>query len=217
MMEDKISIALEAMQLFREHLCDVYLVGGSIRNLLLNIPIKDIDLAIDCLPNEVQLIAESNGLPYIPTGIEHGTSTIIYKETPIEITTFRIDKVCYGRRADVQFVCTIQEDLSRRDFTINAMAMNINGNIIDPFNGKEDLANKIVRAVGDPTKRLEEDQHRANRGIRIATDLGFYIDADTFNAIKKVKLTKVSYDRIRDELSLILKSPNRARGLALLR
>ncbi len=215
-MTDKINLALEAMELFRKHLCDVYLVGGSIRNLLLNIPIKDIDLAIDCHPDEVQLIAEANNLPYIPTGIEHGTSTIIYKETPIEITTFRIDKVCYGRRSDIQFLCTIQEDLSFRDFTINAMAMNINGNIIDPFNGKEDLANKIVRAVGDPTKRLEEDKHRANRAIRIATDLDFYIDADTFNAIKKVKLTKVSYDRIRDELSLILKSPNRARGLALL-
>ena len=128
-MVDKIGIALEAMELFRKHLCDVYLVGGSIRNLLLNIPIKDIDLAIDCHPDEVQLIAESNNIPYIPTGIEHGTSTIIYKDTPIEITTFRIDKQCYGRKTDVQFVCTIEQDLSRRDFTINSMAMDINGNI----------------------------------------------------------------------------------------
>lgn len=215
-MTDKITIALEAMTLFKEHLCDTYLVGGSIRNLLLNIPIKDIDLAISCSPDEVQLIAESNDIPYIPTGIEHGTSTIIYKDLPIEITTFRIDKICYGRKADVQFVCTIQEDLSRRDFTINAMAMDINGNIIDPFNGKEDLANRLVRAVGDPTKRLEEDQHRANRAIRIATDLDFYIDPKTFSAIQKVKLTKVSNDRIRDELSLILKSRNRVRGLTLL-
>ncbi len=215
-MTDKINIALEAMSLFKEHLCDTYLVGGSIRNLLLNIPIKDIDLAISCSPDEVKLIAEANNLPYIPTGIEHGTSTIIYKDIPIEITTFRIDKICYGRKADVQFVCTIQEDLSRRDFTVNAMAMDINGNIIDPFNGKEDLANKIIRAVGDPDLRFEEDQHRANRGIRLATDLGFYIDPKTFSSIQKVKLTKVSYDRIRDELSLILKSPNRVRGLTLL-
>lgn len=215
-MTDKIGIALEAMTLFKKHLCDTYLVGGSIRNLLLNIPIKDIDLAISCSPDEVRLIAESNNIPYIPTGIEHGTSTIIYKDIPIEITTFRIDKVCYGRKADVQFVCTIEEDLSRRDFTVNAMAMDINGNIIDPFNGKEDLANRIIKAVGDPDKRFEEDQHRANRAIRIATDLDFYIDQKTFDSIKRVKLTKVSNERIRDELSKILISSNRVRGLTLL-
>lgn len=215
-MVDKISVALEVMELFRKHLCDTYLVGGSIRNLFLNIPIKDIDLASECHPDEVQLIAESNNIPYIPTGIEHGTSTIIYKETHIEITTFRIDKICYGRKADVQFVCTIQEDLSRRDFTINAMAMDLNGNIIDPFNGKEDLANRIIRAVGDPDLRFEEDQHRANRAIRIATDLDFDIEPKTFSSIKKVKLTKVSNERIRDELSKILTSSNRYRGLNLL-
>ncbi len=215
-MTDKISLALEVMELFRRNRCYMYLVGGSIRNMLLNIPIKDVDLATDCYPDRIQIIAESNNLLYIPTGIEHGTSTIIYKENPIEITTFRIDKQCYGRKADVQFVCTIEEDLSRRDFTINAMAMDINGNIIDPFNGKEDLINRLVRAVGDPDKRFEEDQLRALRAIRFATVLDFYIDPSTFNSIKKVKLTKVSNERIRDELSKILQSPNRSRGLNLL-
>lgn len=215
-MVDKISLALEVMELFRRYSCNTYLVGGSIRNMLLNIPIKDVDLATDCYPDRIQAIAKSNNLPYIPTGIEHGTSTIIYKDNPIEITTFRIDKQCYGRKADVQFVCTIEEDLSRRDFTINAMAMDINGNIIDPFNGKEDLINRLIRAVGDPDKRFEEDQLRALRAIRFATVLDFYIDPDTFNSIKKVKLTKVSNERIRDELSKILQSPNRSRGLSLL-
>lgn len=215
-MTDKISIALEVMALFKEHLCDTYLVGGSIRNLLLNIPIKDIDLATDCLPQDIQLIAESNNLRYIPTGIEHGTSTIIYKGIPIEITTFRIDKTCYGRKADVQFVCTIQLDLSRRDFAMNAIAMNLYGHIIDPFNGKEDLKNRLIKAVGDPDQRFEEDQLRALRAIRFATVLDFYIETNTFNSIKKVKLTKVSNERIRDELSKILESPNRARGLSLL-
>ncbi len=215
-MIEEINIALEIMELFRRHGCDTYLVGGSIRNLLLNIPIKDIDLATDCHPEDVRVIAEAHNIPYIPTGIEHGTSTIIYKDIPIEITTFRIDKQCYGRKADVQFVCTIEQDLSRRDFTINAMAMSIDGEIIDPFNGKEDLENRIIKAVGDADKRFEEDQHRTNRAIRIATDLDFYIDPDTFNAIKKVKLTKVSNERIRDELIKILVSPNRSRGLTLL-
>jgi len=215
-MTDKINIALEVMELFRKHLCDIYLVGGSIRNLLLNIPIKDIDLATDCFPDEVKLIAEANNIPFIPTGLEHGTATIIYKDIPIEITTFRVDKQCYGRKADVQFGCTLEQDLSRRDFTINSFAMNINGNIIDPFNGKEDLANRLVRTVGDPDKRFEEDQLRALRAIRFATVLDFYIDPKTFSSIQKVKLTKVSNERIRDELSKILESPNRSRGLNLL-
>ncbi len=215
-MTDKINIALEVMESFKKHMCNTYLVGGSIRNLLLNIPIKDIDLATDCHPDDIQLIAESNNIPFIPTGLEHGTVTIIYKDTPIEITTFRIDKQCYGRKAEVQFGCTLEQDLSRRDFTINSLAMDINGNIIDLFNGKEDLANRIVRAVGDPDKRFEEDQLRAMRAIRFATVLDFYIDSETFNSIKKVKLTKVSNERIRDELSKILESPNRSRGLHLL-
>ena len=215
-MADKIDIALEAMELFRRHVCDIYLVGGSIRDLLLNRPIKDIDLATDCYPDEVQLIAEANDIPFIPTGLEHGTATIIYKDNQIEVTTFRIDKNCLGRKAEVQFGCTLEQDLSRRDFTINSIAMDINGNITDPFNGKSDLVDRLVRAVGDPDKRFEEDQLRALRAIRFATVLDFYIDPKTFESIKKVKLTKVSNERIRDELSKILTSPNRSRGLALL-
>ncbi len=216
---NKIDIALEVMELFNRYDCDTYLVGGSIRNLLLNIPtipIKDIDLATDCYPDDVQLIAKSNNIHFIPTGLEHGTVTIIYKDNPIEITTFRIDKKCLGRKAEVQFGCTLEQDLSRRDFTINAMAMDINGNIIDPFNGKLDLENRLVKAVGNPDQRFEEDQLRALRAIRFATVLDFYIDPDTFNSIKKVLLTKVSNERIRDELSKILTSPNRPRGLNLL-
>jgi putative nucleotidyltransferase with HDIG domain len=215
-MTNKVDIALEVMELFRRYACNTYLVGGSIRNLLLNIPIKDIDLATDCSPEKVESIAVANNINFIPTGLVHGTGTIIYKDNQIEITTFRIDKQCYGRKAEVEFGCTLEQDLSRRDFTINSMAMDINGNIIDPFNGKEDLINRLVKAVGDPDKRFEEDQLRALRAIRFATVLDFYIDPRTFNSIKKVKLTKVSNERIRDELSKILESPNRSRGLTLL-
>jgi putative nucleotidyltransferase with HDIG domain len=237
-MTNKVDIALEIMGLFREYDCNAYLVGGSIRNLLLNIPIKDIDLATDCSPEKVESIALTNNINFIPTGVEHGTGTIIYKDNQIEITTFRIDKQCYGRKADVEFGCTLEQDLSRRDFTINSMAMDINGNIIDPFNGKEDLINRLIKAVGDPDKRFEEDQLRTLRAIRFATVLDFYIDPETFNAIKRVKLNRigiilhfdpetlaytkqtklsvVSNERIRDELSKILESPNRSRGLALL-
>ena len=221
-MTDKIGLALEVMELFKRYDCKTYLVGGSIRDTILNelniynIPIKDIDLATDCSPEKVESIAVTNNIPYIPTGIEHGTGTIIYKDNEIQITTFRIDKQCHGRKAEVEFGCTLEQDLSRRDLTINSMAMDINGNIIDPFNGKEDIINRLIKAVGDPDKRFEEDQLRALRAIRFATVLDFYIDPKTFAAIKKVKLTKVSNDRIRDELSKILESPNRSRGLDLL-
>lgn len=235
-MVNKVDIALEVMELFRRHACNTYLVGGSIRNLLLNIPIKDVDLATDCSPEKVESIALANGITFIPTGLEHGTGTIIYKDNPIEITTFRIDKQCYGRKAEVEFGCTLEQDLSRRDFTINSMAMDINGDIIDPFNGKEDLIKRLVKAVGDPDKRFEEDQLRTLRAIRFATVLDFYIDPETFAAIKRVKLMRVgmfldpetvgyikhiklatvSNERIRDELSKILESPNRSRGLTLL-
>ena len=98
-MTDKVDTALEVMELFRRHDCNTYLVGGSIRNLLLNIPIKDIDLATDCSPEKVESIALVNNISFIPTGLEHGTGTIIYKDNQIEITTFRIDKQCYGRKA----------------------------------------------------------------------------------------------------------------------
>jgi len=215
-MADRIEIALEVMELFIQHGCDIYLVGGSVRDMLLNWPIKDIDLTTNCTPEKVELISKSNNIPFIPTGLEHGTGTIIYKDEQIQITTFRIDKICHGRKADVEFGCTLEQDLSRRDFTINSMAMDINGNIIDPFNGKEDLIKRLVRAVGDPDKRNEEDQLRAMRGIRFATVYDFYIEKETFKSIQKVKLTKVSQERIRDELSQILESPNRLRGLTLL-
>lgn len=215
-MVNKIDIAIEVMKLLERHDCSSYLVGGSVRDLLLDKPIKDIDMATDCKPDDVELMALANNLTFVPTGIKHGTVTIIYKNEPIEVTTFRIDKKCYGRRADVQFVCSLEEDLARRDFTINAMSMDINGNIIDIFGGKEDLIDGIIRTVGDPDTRFEEDKLRILRAIRFATVLNFNIEPETFDAIKRTDLSGISNERIRDEISRILISPNRSRGLELL-
>lgn len=215
-MIEKIEIAIDVMKLFRKHDCDTYLVGGSVRDLLLDRPIKDIDLATDCKPDQVELIALANNIQFVPTGVQHGTVTIIYKDIPIEITTFRVDIKCYGRKADVQFVCTLEQDLSRRDFTINAIAMDIEGNIIDPFQGKEDLIDGIIRTVGDPDRRFEEDKLRIMRAIRFSTVLDFDIDINTFNAIKRTNLIGISNERIRDELIKILQSPNRFKGIILL-
>lgn len=216
MTNNKVDIAIEVMELFKRHDCDAYLVGGSVRNLLLDKPIKDIDIATDCKPDDVELMALSYNLTFVPTGLKHGTVTIIYKNHPIEVTTFRVDKKCYGRHADVQFVCSLEEDLARRDFTINAMAMDTDGNIIDIFGGKEDLIDHIIRTVGDPETRFEEDKLRILRAIRFATVLNFTIEPMTFEAIKLTNLVGISNERIRDELTNILESPYRSRGLELL-
>lgn len=215
-MTNKVDIAIEIMELFKRHDCDAYLVGGSVRDLILDKPIKDIDIATDCKPGDVELMALSHNLTFVPTGLKHGTVTIIYKNNPIEVTTFRVDKKCDGRHADVQFVCSLEEDLSRRDFTINAMAMDIDGNIIDMLGGKEDLIDGIIRTVGDPEIRFEEDKLRILRAIRFATVLDFSIEPETFEAIKRTNLSGISNERIRDEISKILVSPNRSRGLELL-
>lgn len=216
MTDNKIGIAIEVMELFKKHDCDAYLVGGSVRDLLLDKPIKDIDLATNCKPDDVELMALSYNLTFVPTGLKHGTVTIIYKNESIEVTTFRVDKKCYGRKADVQFVCSLEQDLSRRDFTINAMAMDIDGNIIDIFGGKEDLIDGIIRTVGDPETRFEEDKLRILRAIRFATVLNFNIEPRTFEAIKLTNLVGISNERIRDELKKILESPYRSRCLELL-
>ena len=100
-MVDKIEIALDVMNIFTTNGCDIYLVGGSVRDMLLNLPIKDIDLTTNCTPEQVDLIAKSNNIPFIPTGLEHGTGTIIYREEQIQITTFRIDKLWKKSRCSI--------------------------------------------------------------------------------------------------------------------
>ncbi|MEW6557989.1 MAG: HD domain-containing protein [Elusimicrobiota bacterium] len=208
--------ALEFMTLLENKGCNNYLCGGSIRDIFLDRPIKDIDITTACNPEEITNIAKQLGLKYIPTGIKHGTVTIIYNGIPIEVTTFRIDKECYGRKAEVEFCCSLEQDLARRDFTINAMAMDVDGNIIDCFGRKQDIEKRLIKAVGNAEQRFEEDQLRTLRAIRFATILNFAIDTETFEAIKKTRLDKVSSERIRDELIKILLSSNRATGIELL-
>lgn len=233
----KIATAFELIERFYEFGFEAYLVGGSVRDLLMNRPIKDIDITTNALPIQIEEIANKLGLKYIETGIEHGTITIIYNNIPMEITTFRIDKGCDGRHCDVEFVKTLEEDLSRRDFTINAIAIDKDGNYIDLFNGQEDIKNRIIRAIGNPIKRFAEDKLRLLRGIRFATTLNFIIEEDTyelmndfvgklkFNSIHEIieddsfysiNSKPISYERIRDELTKIIMSQYRIRGIELL-
>lgn len=195
---------------------EAYLVGGSVRDLLMEREIKDIDITTNVTPEQIIEVAKQNNLKYIETGIKHGTVTIIYSDIPMEVTTFRIDKDCDGRHCNVEFVKTLKEDLSRRDFTINAMAIDINRNLIDLFNGQQDIENKMIRTVGNPELRFEEDKLRALRAIRFATTLDFYIADKTFDEITKVNLDSISKERIRDEFTKILLSHKRIYGLKLL-
>ena len=185
-----------------------YIVGGFVRDSLLGIPNNDIDLTTNATPEQVMALFPKT----VPTGLKHGTVTIIEDGEDFEITTFRQDgEYIDGRRPEnVIFTSSIKEDLSRRDFTINAMAMDVNGNITDPFNGRGDLKNKILRAVGDPKKRFTEDALRILRAFRFSARFRFNIESSTLKAIIETKegLKKISKERTSSEITKILLTDN---------
>lgn len=198
----------------------IYAVGGCVRDTLLNQKPKDIDLCTDLTPDEVISLCESKRLRVIPTGIEHGTVTVLANNDEIEITTFRADLESDGRHAKVGFVKDINEDLARRDFTINAMAADNKGNIIDPFNGLQDLTDGVIRAVGDPQARFSEDYLRIIRAARFASRYGFQIEPETAramqdmapNLVNEINIDgndgKISVERITDEFNKCFKTSN---------
>ncbi|GAB6275977.1 MAG: HD domain-containing protein [Rectinema sp.] len=196
-----------------------YLVGGAVRDAFLKRPVTDFDIATDATPWEcLQLFPRA-----IPTGVKHGTITVIPRshKYKIEITTFRTEGTYTdGRHPDnVAFIADIFQDLSRRDFTINAMAFDLaHTTFLDPFEGKRDLVRRIIRAVGNPLDRFHEDGLRTIRAIRFATQLGFVIEPATLNAIAECSdsLFKISAERIRDEFSKILGAQKPSVGLQLL-
>ena len=190
-------------QLNKNHF-QAYIVGGSIRDLLIGKSPKDWDVATNALPELVMQLFNS-GFKVIPTGLHHGTVTIVLDNDNIEITTFRTEgDYLDGRRpSQVTFVSSVEEDLSRRDLTINSIAFDpISDRIIDPFNGISDIQKKIIRTVGDPHKRMQEDGLRLIRIYRFASQLGYLIDNDTSDAIPYHFETfrKVATERITTEL-----------------
>lgn len=186
----------------------VHVVGGAIRNQLLGIPVKDWDLTTDATPAELSEIFDKHKIPTLPTGVEHGTMTVCYRGMNIEVTTHRADgKYSDNRRPDsVKFNVSLEEDLSRRDFTINALAYNRREGLIDLFGGLSDLKSKTIRCVGNAQDRFSEDALRMLRAIRFANTLDFNIDLDIKIAIKnlKSKMENVSDERIEQEMSKIL-------------
>lgn len=185
----------------KEHGFEGFAVGGCVRDSLLKKTPTDWDITTDARPEDMKKIFKKT----FDTGIAHGTVTVLMDGVGYELTTYRIDgNYSDGRHPDsVSFSKNLSEDLCRRDFTINAMAYSHNKGIVDLFDGRKDLQNGIIRAVGDAKKRFDEDALRMLRAVRFAAQLGFKIDDDTFEAIKeKAKLlSKVSKERIFVELN----------------
>lgn len=182
----------------------VYLVGGAVRDLLLGEEPKDLDFATPLPPEEVLRRLEAEGLPTNLQGFRYGTVGTWLEGIPIEITTFRKDVETDGRQAKVSFGASLEEDLARRDFTVNAMALTARGHLIDPFGGEEDLGLRRVRAVGDPGARFQEDRLRVVRAARFAASLGGVVEEATWEAALREAprvLESVSLPRLGVELT----------------
>ncbi len=198
------------------HGYEAYVVGGAVRNYLLGKDIADFDVTTNALPDYIEKLFEKT----IPTGKKFGTITVLHDNNSYEITTFRSDGVYSdGRRPDsVSFSNELKEDLKRRDFTINAMCMDYDENIIDYFGGKEDLKNNIIKCIGNPDERFNEDALRMIRAVRFMTQLRFTIDEETrLSIIKNSHFIKaISIERIHDDLNKILLSEKPSRGIRML-
>ena len=193
----------------------IFVVGGSIRDALLNREITDIDFATSLEPKTITEILNKENIKFIDVGIDHGTVTAIINERKFEITTFRNDIFTDGRHAQVSFSNSLEEDALRRDFTINAMYLDKGGNLFDPTDGKKDLENKVVRFIGNPDERIKEDYLRILRYFRFLALFGdISPDAEVMKTITANldKLSVVSKERQWNELKSILSltAPNNA-------
>ncbi|MGN1282740.1 MAG: CCA tRNA nucleotidyltransferase [Limosilactobacillus sp.] len=192
---------------------EAYFVGGCVRDTILGDPIHDIDIATSAYPSEIKAIFKRT----VDTGIEHGTVMILDHGTGYETTTFRTESGYqdYRRPDSVTFVRSLAEDLKRRDFTINALALRENGEVIDLFDGLTDLKKHLIRAVGDPNERFHEDALRMMRAVRFASKLDFAIDAATLAGIKQNAplLAKIAVERIQVEFEKLLLGQQPVSGL----
>jgi poly(A) polymerase/tRNA nucleotidyltransferase (CCA-adding enzyme) len=221
---------------------EAYLVGGCVRDMILKHEPKDWDVATNAKPEEIQKLFKDSvyendfGTVLVKTEKEENLENLDSrfrgndkeggdrksrgKIKAVEVTTYRIEGKYSDKRHpdEVKFAKTIEEDLSRRDFTVNAMAMNLKGNIVDPFGGQDDLKKGIIRTVGDAEERFGEDALRLMRAVRFAVELDFEIDLATRRAIEKMAggLEEIAKERVRDELQKMLMARNAAKGIILL-
>ena len=202
--------ALPVLQTLKEAGHEAVFVGGSVRDLVLGKEISDVDIATSATPEEVKSLFSHT----VDVGIEHGTVLVLHHHDSYEVTTFRTEGTYQDFRHpdSVTFVRSLEEDLMRRDFTINALAVNDKEEIVDYFGGIEDLEREIIRCVGNPMERFNEDALRMMRAVRFAGQLGFSIESDTFNAIRTLKanLERVAVERMKVEFEKMILSPHRA-------
>jgi tRNA nucleotidyltransferase (CCA-adding enzyme) len=215
-MKQPFAKALHIIKQLKAHGHDAYFVGGAVRDFLLRRPIGDVDIATSALPEEVMRIFPKT----IGVGVEHGTVMVLHEGTPYEVTTFRTEGKYedYRRPQSVTFVRSLHEDLKRRDFTMNAIAMDERGQIIDPFAGQEAIQLKIIQTVGDAKERFSEDALRMMRALRFVSQLGFYLSEETKEAIQELAplLVHISVERITVEFEKLLQGAYSQEALALL-
>lgn len=213
--EPRLALVLDALEAGGH---SAYLVGGAVRNALLGQPVQDVDIATDALPEEVVRLAASAGLKPVPTGIEHGTITVVARGQGFEVTTFRRDVETDGRRATVAFSDDLAEDAQRRDFTMNALYADRDGRIIDPVGGLPDLAARRLRFVGDPAARIHEDYLRILRFYRFLAWYGRDADPAASAACAALAggLDRIARERIGAEMTRLLAAPDPVQALSLM-
>jgi len=194
-------------------------VGGCVRNALLGVPVVDVDIATDALPETVSALAEKAGLRAVPTGIAHGTVTVVSGGEGFEVTSFRHDTETFGRHARVSFGADLKQDAMRRDFTMNALYAQADGTLVDPLGGIRDLLARRVRFVGDADARISEDHLRILRFFRFHAQYGdadHGLDADALAACARhsAMLETLSRERVTAELRKLLAAPNPAPTVA---
>lgn len=195
---------------------EAYFVGGCVRDRLAGRPVKDYDIATSALPEAVMRVFAHT----VPTGLKHGTVTVLLDGEPFEVTTFRKESAYerHRRPEQVEFISDLHEDLRRRDFTINAMALRQDGALVDPFGGADDLAAGLLRCVGDPEERFREDALRMLRCLRFACEYALQIDPPTWRALLRLRplLRHIAMERVRVELEKMLEGRFPARAVHLL-
>lgn len=191
-----------------------YLVGGCVRDMIMKRPMSDIDITTPATPDEVKSIFATDNIYTIPTGLEHGTVTVVLNGANFEITTFRTDTAHDGRHCEVEFGTSLEDDLLRRDFTMNAVAFDpAIDDFIDPFGGRSDIEHRLIRAVGNPIERFREDYLRMIRAHRFEASLEFEIESRTFTALKEAAGEAwqgiIAIERIREEINKCFKQAER--------
>lgn len=195
-------------------------VGGFVRDTVMGAKPKDMDFCTTATPDQMVAFAEANGFRVEPTGMQHGTVSFIIDGEAFEFTTLRVDTDCDGRHATVQFTTDFEADAARRDFTFNAMSMDQDGNVFDYFGGMADARNKVVRFVGTPQERIEEDFLRVLRFFRFAARFETQMDMDACRAFTNPAvhdgLTKVSRERVWAEVSKMMNASNPQRAVEMM-